>query len=480
MNYVTIHRFFPICLAIPFLSAQSTTDQHIAHIENALLPPVLVKGEPVKTQKLTDAMAEVHVPGVSVAFIHDGKIAWARGFGVMSIAGPPVTPETLFQAASISKPLTALAVLHFVEAGKLDLDTDVNQYLKSWKLPQNQFTAQAKITIRELLTHTAGLTVHGFAGYASDAPVPSLVQVLNGEKPANNAPIRVDTTPGTLWRYSGGGYVILQQILQDLTGEPFATIMHDTVLAPIGMTKSTYEQPLPKSRLQEAATPYDSKGQPVAGGPHTYPEQAPAGLWTTPSDLAHYAIDVQKSLAGTSNRVVSAAMTHQMLTPGMNDWGLGPQVGGTDDHRFFTHGGSNEGYKCNFVAFDKGDGVAIMTNGDNGGELALEILRTVAKEHNWPHFQPEEYTITKTDPKLLDACPGSYNAPFGALNVTRKDNDLFVAPAGQPPLRMYYDQKGDFFVKEFDASFTCSVGAGGKATQLILHQQGQNVTAKRK
>jgi CubicO group peptidase (beta-lactamase class C family) len=366
-------------------------EQRIQRIQNGIPPTVLVKGDPVSTTKLADRMAALHVPGVSIAVIHDGKIEWARGFGVTRIGGPPVTPDTLFQAASISKPVAAMAVLRLVQSGKLDLDTDVNQYLKTWKVPANNFTEHKKVTLRELVTHTAGLTVHGFAGYASDAPVPTLVQVLNGEKPANSAPIRVDTEPGTIWRYSGGGYVVAQQLLEDVTGEPFPKLMHDTVLEPIGMTRSTYEQPLPKSRLGEVALPYRADGQPVPGGPHVYPEMAPAGLWTTPSDLARYAIEVQKSLAGTSNHVLSEAMIRQMLTPGLNHQGLGPGVGGSANHPYFTHGGANEGYRCNLIAYNNGDGVVIMTNSDNGGELASEIQRSVAREYKWPDFQPAEH-----------------------------------------------------------------------------------------
>jgi CubicO group peptidase (beta-lactamase class C family) len=198
-----------------------------------------------------------------------------------------------------------------VQSGKLSLDADVNQYLKTWKVPESSFTEPTKVTLRGLLTHTAGMTVHGFAGYASDAPVPSLLQILNGEKPANSAPIRVDTKPGDIWRYAGGGYVVAQLLLQQVTGEPFPKLMHDTVLAPIGMTRSTYEQPLPKGRMAEVAMPYRQDGQPVPGGPHVYPEMAPAGLWTTPSDLARNAIEVQQALAGTTDRVLSAAMARR-------------------------------------------------------------------------------------------------------------------------------------------------------------------------
>jgi CubicO group peptidase (beta-lactamase class C family) len=424
-------------------------------------------------------MAALHVPGVSIAVIHNGKVEWARGFGVTSVGGAPVTPETLFQAASISKPVAAMAVLRLVQSGKLSLDTDVNDYLKTWKLPANGFTGRAKVTIRELLTHTAGLTVHGFAGYASGDPLPTLVQVLNGEKPANSDPIRVDTEPGTIWRYSGGGYVVAQQLLQDVTGAPFPKLMHDTVLDPIGMTRSTYEQPLPKNRLAEVATPYRADGQPVPGGPHVYPEMAPAGLWTTPSDLAHYAIEVQRSLAGTSTRVLSADIVRQMLTPGLNHQGLGPGLGGSAKHPYFTHGGSNEGYKCNLMAYNDGDGVVIMTNGDNGSQLASELQRSVAYEYGWPDFQPVEHTVAQVDPKMLDAYAGSYQDANVIFTVSREADQLFVQPTGQPKFPLFPESERKFFLKAIDAQIAFEVDSQGRATQLTFQQNGMDHSAKR-
>jgi CubicO group peptidase (beta-lactamase class C family) len=377
-----------ICLAVLTAQAPVGFEQRIQHIQDAILPPVVTKGTPPVTTRLADRMAALHVPGVSIAVIHEGKIEWARGFGVTRVGGPAVNPETLFQAASISKPVTAIAVLHLAESGKLDLDADVNRYLKTWKVPANAVTEKTKVTLRELLTHTAGMTVHGFPGYASDAARPTLVQVLNGEKPANTPAILVDMAPGTEWRYSGGGFVVTQLLLEDVTGQPFPRLMHDLVLGPIGMTRSTYDQPLPQSRMAEIALPYRRDGQAVAGGPHVYPEMAPAGLWTTPSDLARYAIEVQKALAGKSSTVISAAMAREMLKPEKNNWGLGIGTGGSGEHRYFTHSGANEGYQCDLVAYNNGDGAVIMTNSDYGGALAAEILRTIASEYKWPDFAP--------------------------------------------------------------------------------------------
>lgn len=457
----------------------SALEERIRRVVDTMPPAVIVKGEPAATAKLADRMAALHVPGVSIAVIHDGRIEWARGFGVTRSGGPPVTPDTLFQAASISKPVAAMAVLHLVQAGKLSLDTDVNEYLKSWKVPANSFTERRKVTIRELLTHSAGMTVHGFGGYAGGAPVPTLIEVLNGEKPANSPPIRVDIEPGTLWRYSGGGYVVVQQLLLEVTGEPFPKLMHDTVLAPIGMTRSTYEQPLPQNRMAEAATPYRADGEPVPGGPHVYPEMAPAGLWTTPSDLARYAIEVQKSLAGMSNKVLSVAMVRQMLTPGLNHQGLGPALGGSAEHPYFDHGGANEGYRCNLFAYDRGDGLVVMTNSDSGGQLAAEIERSVAREYGWPDFQPAERTMAKVDPQTLESYVGAYRSPGDVFLVTKVGEQLFVQRGMQPKQAAFPEGAREFFLTAVDAQFTFQVDAQGKATGLTLHQNGMDLAADR-
>jgi len=358
----------------------SALEQRIQRIRDHIISPVLGKGAG-DGPSLESQMAALHVTGVSIAVIEDGAIAWARGFGVTRIGGPAVTTDTLFQAASISKPVSALAVLRLVESGKLNLDTDVNQYLKTWKVPENQFTARAKVTLRTLLSHTAGMTVKGFPGYTANSSLPTVVQILNGEPPANTPRISVYNVPGRSGSYSGGGYLVVQQLLEDVTDMPFAQLMRDTVLAPIGMTRSTFQQPIPASWLQVVATPYDAEGRNVPGGPHLYPEMAPAGLWTTPSDLALYAIEVQKALAGKS-AVLSAAMARQMLSP--NGQGLGPQTGGRKENPYFFHQGSNEGYKSYLVAYNNGDGAVIMTNGNNGLGLAYDIVSTIANEYKWP------------------------------------------------------------------------------------------------
>ena len=221
-------------------------EERIRHVETGLVSIPMGEGQAPLQFNLQPLMEALKVPGLSVAVIDDFKLAWAKAYGVTE-AGPskPVTSTTLFQAGSISKPVAATCALYLVEHGKLSLDENVNQELKTWTVPENEFTATQKVTLRRLLSHSAGLTVHGFPGYATDQPIPTLVQIFNGEKPANTAPIRVDLVPGSKFRYSGGGVTIEQQLIMDVTGKPFPQFMHDTVLGPIGMSESTYQQPLP-------------------------------------------------------------------------------------------------------------------------------------------------------------------------------------------------------------------------------------------
>jgi CubicO group peptidase (beta-lactamase class C family) len=465
----------------PQTSKESVLDARIARIENGLVPPVIIKGQPIPAMKIADRMAHYKVPGVSVAFFDHGQILWSRTYGFADVESKkPVTTETLFQAASISKPVSALAALRLVQDGKLSLDDNVNSRLRSWTVPENEFTKEEKVTLRRILSHSAGLTVHGFPGYAAGEPMPTVVQILNGEKPANNRPIRVDTIPGTLWRYSGGGYVIMQLLLTEVTGRPFPQILRDLVLQPAGMTNSTYEQPLPKALAIVAATPYRANGEPVKGGWHTYPEMAPAGLWTTPSDLARLAIEVQNEYAGRSNKILSQEMMRQMLTPQKDNWGLGFGLASASQVPRFSHGGANEGFRCDLEAYESGQGFVIMTNADNGDQLAAEFLGAVAKEYNWPDFQPKEYTKVTVDPKLFDGYVGRYgSARDYIMTITREGDRLFAQVTGQPKFEILPESDHDFFVTEFDAQITFVTESQGRATELIVHQDGTDDHAKR-
>jgi CubicO group peptidase (beta-lactamase class C family) len=335
---------------------------------------------------ITAAIERHQVPGVSIAVVNDYRIDWADGFGVVAAGGSkPVTSTTMFQAASISKPVAALAALRTVELGKLQLDEDVNPRLTSWHIPPSPLTAGRPITLRRLLSHTAGLNVHGFPGYGVDESVPTLVQVLAGAPPANTAPIKVEVKPGYMFRYSGGGYSIAQLLLTEVTGVPFADYMRQQVLEPLHMTHSTYQQPLPEMLADQAATGHRAKAQPIAGNWHVYPEMAAAGLWTTPSDLAQVVIDVASTAAGRKGKLLSPGMIAEMLTVQKGTYGLGFALKGEARSQSFSHGGSNEGFRCLLVGFiATGQGAVIMTNSDTGSALVPQVLAVVSQAYAWP------------------------------------------------------------------------------------------------
>jgi CubicO group peptidase (beta-lactamase class C family) len=365
--------------------------ERIHRIESGFAPLPSDKDAAPVPIDLPKLMQLYNVPGLSVAVIDDYQILWAKAYGVTEPGGSrPVTAKTLFQAGSISKPVAATGALALVERGVLSLDEDVNKKLVTWKVPENEFTKDQKVTLRRLMTHSAGLTVHGFPGYPAGAPLPTLVQIFNGEKPANTAPIRVDFVPGTKTRYSGGGITIEQQLMIDVTGKLFPQLMRETVLDKIAMSDSSYEQPLPGARAALAASGTYAFGNVVAGKVHIYPEMAAAGLWTTPTDLAKFAVEIALSKQGKANRVLSAAMTREMLKPQIENVGLGFFLGEGKNADQFGHDGADEGFQAILTMFaDSGQGVAIMANSDNGIAVGEELLASIAKEYAWNYKPPQ-------------------------------------------------------------------------------------------
>jgi CubicO group peptidase (beta-lactamase class C family) len=357
----------------------------IQRVENGIPTISLGPNETPLRLNLQELMKIYKVPALSVAVIDNFKIAWAKAYGVTEAgSNTPVTLHTLFQAGSISKPVAATGALYLVEHGKLSLDENVNDKLKTWQVPDNEFTKDQKVTLRRLLSHSAGLTVHGFPGYQVGTPIPTLVQIFNGEKPANTAPIRVDFVPGTKFRYSGGGITIEQQLIIDVTGEPFPQFMRETVFDKIGMSDSTYEQPLPPARAAMAATASHADGTLVPGKWHIYPEMAAAGLWTTPTDLAKFGIETALSKQGKANHVLSEGMMRERLRPQIENVGLGFFLGGGGNPAEFGHDGDDEGFQARLIMFsDSGKGVAVMANSDFGLTVANFVQESIAKEYGW-------------------------------------------------------------------------------------------------
>lgn len=445
----------------------------IDNIENGLLPPVTIDGEKPESYNIYDRMNHYMVPGVSIAFINNGEIVWAKGYGYTGFDSiSAINENTMFQAASISKPIAALAALSLVEEGEITLDDNVNNYLDGWQVPENEFTQTEKVTLRRLLTHSAGLTVHGFGGYDIDADVPSVIQVLNGESPANSGPVYPDLIPGTENRYSGGGYTVMQKIITDLTGKSFPEFMYERVLSKTGMNNSTYEQPLPSRLQSQAAMGHLQNGEMIHGRWHIYPEMAAAGLWTTPSDIMKYAIEVQNSYAGRSNMVISEEMAGEMLTIQIASQGLGPAVRGTGDSLIFGHGGSNAGYRCQFIAFAKpGQGVAIMTNSDNGGGLISEILRSFSNVYEWPMYKPLSKTIYPVDQDKLTGFTGKYKWDQDELiaEITIEGDHLKGLQLwDSTTFEMYPEAELLFFNKEDGASFEFKMNDAGEVSEILI------------
>lgn len=342
---------------------------------------------PWKRMNLIDRMAYHKVPGVSIAVINNFQIEWAKGYGVLEAGGDrPVTTETLFQTASTAKPIVAMAALHYVEAGELDLDRDVNDLLTSWKIPENQFTAQAPVTLRRLLSHSAGLPYVPLHGYPQGRAIPKLQQILDGEPPAYSEPVRVVLVPGTLFSYSNGGYLIVEQLLVDAVGLSFDAIMESTVFEPLEVDTLIVNYPLDEDLVPKAASGHLGDGSVLPGGWHTFPEMGPgASWWATPSDMAKLYIDLMLTYTGQSENIISKEMVVEMLTPQIEDRGLGPWIGDDGgDLFYFGHPGHNDGYKSYVVCYPKrGQGLVIMTNSDAGDELYYEVLYSVNNEYGW-------------------------------------------------------------------------------------------------
>lgn len=442
---------------------------------------------------LEQLMARFHVPGVSVAVIRDFAIHWAQGYGIADVAtGGRVDVETLFQAASISKPVAAMAVLRAVQDGLFTLDTDINSIVTSWRLDGAGFTAERPVTPRGLTSHTSGLgDAFGFPGYDPATPLPTVVQILNGEKPSNTRKLFMERAPMSAMEYSGGGVTLMQLALSDARKRPFADILRDDVLRPIGMTRSTYEQPLPDALDRNAARAHDGQGRARAAKWHVYPELAAAGLWTTATDLARFAIEVQKSALGQSNRVLTRSTVMEMLTPvGVGDYAVGFSLSKMGQGWYFSHGGANWGFRATLLAHKaKGYGLAIMTNADQGGAVLAELSRRIQAVYEWDSMDeppprgyapPPARTAIALPREVLERYVGAYEAsPQLTITITLENGRLYAEPTGQSKARMYPEAEDRFFLRIADALISFNKGEAGAISELVLRQGGRDVTARR-
>ncbi len=399
------------------------------------------------SRSLMDQLEHYHTPGVSIAVINEGKIEWARGFGKRDLASDaPMDIHTLFEAGSVSKPVFAMTVMRLKEKGILDLDKDVNEYLESWKVPKNG-DWQPKISLRQLLSHTAGLTVHGFPGYLKSEPIPTVPQILSGDPPANTGAVKVNILPGTTFRYSGGGTTVAQLAVSEALGKPFPAIVREELFTPLGLPSSTYQQPLPDSLENMASTAYPYKNQPIPGRFHIYPEMAAAGLWSNPTELATLLIEVQKALQGGSS-LFSKETVEEMLTPQKvaGQIGIGFFLNSKGDSLRFGHGGWDEGFVTQVTAYkDLGMGAVVMVNSNAGYSLLDEIMRAIAIEYKWPDFIPASVEYAEMNNEEIERHKGTYLHSDGReFTVSTSHDTLFLAYDRQDPIALFQTEDGEY------------------------------------
>ena len=416
--------------------------ERITRLENGLQPNLQIKGQNTPNYNIEERLRELGIPGVSIAVINNGKLEWAKGYGMADSAeSRPITSETMFLAGSISKPVSAVRAHQLAEEGTISLDQNVNDYLSSWKLPDNEFTEKEKVTTRRILNHTAGLTQWGFPGYERGDTIPSLPEVLDGK--GNTDPVRVFQTPGSGWQYSGGGYTIMQLLCIDIDKKTFPELMQSAVLAPLGMTVSTFENPLPAQHHGKAATGYRRNGSEVNGKWHIYPEMAAAGLWTTPSELVLYAKEIQQIYQSQKDGLLKASTVNEMLTAGMNNYGLGPAV---TEHTF-GHNGADEGFRAELIAWkDSPVAVVIMVNSDND-RIIQEIKLSIAQEYELPGLEPTIREHQELSNEDLQKFVGKFKIPdLGEVEMVVKDNGLVhIAPFAPEPIFLLPSSETKFF-----------------------------------
>ncbi len=462
--------------------AQNNTKENIAKVENGLFAPVQIEGE--KTWNILDRMAFYKTPGLSVAVMQNYRLVWAKGYGFANDSSKtPVTAQTLFQAGSISKSLNAVGVLKLAEEKKIDLYADINTLLKNWQFPYDSLSKGKKITMANLLSHTGGINLSGFGGYLPGKPLPTIVQVLNGEKPANSPRIHSAFEPGLRPEYSGGGIIISQQIVMDITGQDYAAYMQQAVLKPLGMNNSTFSQP--PSGINEAmlATGYNIAGNPIPGKYRIFPEQAAAGLWTNPTDLAKFVIGIQLAYEGKSAKLLNRQSAALMLTPYQNKMGigLGTFINVKDSTKYFSHPGATVGFQSIYYgSLQGGNGVVVMLN-SGSQQLVTEVVNSVAKVYGFKDlYHPN---IKKLAPMpaadVLQTYTGQFQlGPNRVLTILLEDAHLYVRMQGEMKRELFAEEANKFFLRELPYELEFVKDADG-IVNLVLYADGQKVETKR-
>ncbi len=465
---------------LPALSYAQGSD--INQVVNGLNPsPVHAIGKTYETQHILNRMKATWVNGLSVAVVENGKIAWAKGYGLKDASNKSdsVTANTLFQCASIGKIITALSAMKLVKENKIELDEDVNLKLKTWKIPENNFTRQKKVSLRMLLSHSSGLDDnYGFQGYYPGVELPSLLQMLNATSPANNKKqLVIKRVPGSVENYSGGGYLIVQQLIEDLSGTTFEAYVKENILLPLEMHQTTYNH-YPDTELQmDIARGHEDNGKIDPKRKYNlYPEMAAAGPWTTPTDLAKLIIAIHEAKTGKSTALLDSSMISQMLSPQLNAMGLGLNLKGADQVLGYWHAGNNAGYTgMLFGISDSGQGAVVLSNSNAGEYLALEIIRSIANTYRWPIMT----TLVESPVKNIGSYPGLYKVrEKPALIFSNEGEQLYFNKIGsKTKYKLYHTLDGSFRMleKPDNLKFIFQKDSTGKITGATMFENAGSI-----
>lgn len=444
-----------------------------------VLPVNPIEGDNIRWT-VEERLSHYNCPGVSVCVIKNGDIAEAAGFGVTTPGGAPIEAETMFAGASISKPLTAVLALQLVDQGRVDLDRPVNEYLRSWQVPENGFTREVPVTLRHLLNHRAGTTVHGFGAYPHDRRPPTLLDILNGTDPSPTGRVEVDKLPGKSVRYSGGGTQIVQLLLEEMTGTDFATLAEEKIFAPLAMQRTTFRQPLPEAFRPHAAFGHHADGRVVDGHFTFTPQLAAGGVYTTAPDYARFMIECRNAWLGRENILLGQAVARQMMeSQGGGQFGLGWEIFGAGSATRFAHGGSNEGYQCNTTCnLEQGWGGVVLTNSLTGLILYYEVLNGLADTFDWQGYMRAPRRICPMGREEMQRYVGRYRIVSGVeaphIDIWVDDNRLYSRIEGMilPPGAIHMDENGRLFSQQVPGETAVEYDADGRAVGLIAYAGG--------
>lgn len=472
-------------IAFSAFSQDGVKKELISEVENGLLEKkeVVFADSLIPTHTIYNRMKFYKVPSVSIAVIENGKIVWAKAYGMADVNKQMLSNvETVYQAASITKSINALAILKLVQDNKLSLTRDVREYLKTWKFPENEFSQGKTITLRHLLSHTAGFNTSGFRGYKCEDSIPSINQMLEGIPPANNEPVKPIFSPSKGYKYSGGGTLITRKIIEDNIESSYGELIQQLVLNPLEMTNSSFSEPI-ESHQENFAVAYDKEIEEIEGKYYSYPEMAPDGLWSTATDIAKFVLSLQHSLNG-SQKVLSKSIAEEMVTPVNNssDAALGVFITQRGNDKYFRHSGANMGFRGEFFgSLTKGKGVVVLTNSDNGQPLIDEIIRSVAAAYEWDGFyQPEVKKLIRVPEVLLDQYAGSYKSVNPAMEIQIKRDSAGLELSAKNSERMYPISKDTFILLSSPSQkivFSNSQNSKEKVFKVI---DGENVIIEAK